>query len=250
MKKTLYDMSSFFSVMMDESKDKTDKSCIILVRVMDSDLGDIRTRFLDMPIVNIGTARKLFNTLKQSLSNNGLDFNKCMAFMSDTTNDMKGARSGVQKLIKNECSNILDVVCICHLADLTVKAGMEELPVDIDKLFIDVLYYFYQSSKMKQEFCDLWCSHFTSEEPNTILKHCPARWLSLLCCVGNYISQYDGLKSCDEAETSKVISILEELENPLMKPILFFLSYIIPSMDLITYLKNQHKILHVSYTLK
>lgn len=88
---------------MDESNDKTDKSCIILVRVLDFELGDIRTRFLDMPIVNVGTARNLFDALKQSLSNNGLDFNKCIAFMSDTTNVMKGARSGVQKLIKNEC---------------------------------------------------------------------------------------------------------------------------------------------------
>ena len=105
--------------MMDESNDKTDKSCTILVRVMDSDLGDIRTRFLDMPIVNVGTARNLFDALKLSLSNNGLDFNKCVTFMSDTTNDMKGARSGVQNLIKNECSNILDVGCICHLADLS-----------------------------------------------------------------------------------------------------------------------------------
>ena len=32
-----------------------------------------------------------------------------MAFMSDTTNVMKGVRSGVQKLIINECPSILDV---------------------------------------------------------------------------------------------------------------------------------------------
>ena len=31
------------------------------------------------------------------------------------------ARSGVQNLIKNEYSNILDVGCVCHLADLTVS---------------------------------------------------------------------------------------------------------------------------------
>ena len=49
--------------------------------------------------------------------------------------------------------------------------------------------------------------------------------------MGHYISQYDGLKSCDEAETSKVISILERLENPLTKPLILLLSYILPSMD-------------------
>ena len=38
-----------FSIMMDESNDKTDKSCIILIRVLDTEKGDICTRFLDMP---------------------------------------------------------------------------------------------------------------------------------------------------------------------------------------------------------
>ena len=46
--KTVQEMTSFYSVMMDESNDKTDKSCIILVRVFDYSVGDIRTRFLDI----------------------------------------------------------------------------------------------------------------------------------------------------------------------------------------------------------
>jgi len=58
--------------------------------------------------------------------------------MSDTTNMMKGVRSGGQKLIKNECPNLLDVGCICHLADLA-----------INQVLIDVFYYFYHSSKRK-----------------------------------------------------------------------------------------------------
>ena len=41
--KALHDMS-FFSIQMDESNDKTDKSCIILVRVLDLKVEDVRTR--------------------------------------------------------------------------------------------------------------------------------------------------------------------------------------------------------------
>ena len=174
---------------MDESNDKTDKSCIIRFRMFDSSVGDSRTRFLDMPIVNVGTAVNLFGALKSSLESKGLDFSKAVTFMSDTTNVMKGARSGVQKLIKNEHQHLYDVGCICHLADLTVKVGLKVLPVDIDQLFIDVFYYFFHSSKRKQEFCDLLCSLFTSE-PHVIFKHCPTRWLSLLRCVGRYLTQY------------------------------------------------------------
>ena len=82
------------------------------MKVLDPECGDVRTRFLDMPIVNIGTAANLFAALKISLSQKGLDFNKAVAFMSDTANVMKGARSGVQKLIKDEQPMLYDVGCI------------------------------------------------------------------------------------------------------------------------------------------
>lgn len=138
-----------------------------------------------MPVVNVGTAKNLFNALKASLQKFGLDFSRAMAFMSDTTSVMKGARSGVQKLIKAENPFLYDAGCICHLADLAVKAGRKVLPVDIDQLFIDIFYHFYHSSKRKQEFHDIWCSLF-STEPENVLKHCTTRWLSLLRCVDRY----------------------------------------------------------------
>ena len=64
--------------------------------------------------------------------------------MSDTTNVMKGTKSGVEKL---ECPNLYDVGCICHLADLTIKAGMETLPININQLFVDVFYIVARESK-------------------------------------------------------------------------------------------------------
>ena len=110
---------------------------------------------------------------------------------------------------------------------------MQTLPIDIDQLFIEVFYYFYHSSKRSQQFSDLWCSLFTTE-PEVILKHCPTRWLSLLRCVGHYLSQLDGLKSfflSTDEQTEKVKGITSRLQNPLLKPILLFLSHILPAMD-------------------
>ena len=104
--------------------------------------------------------------LMPSLVMHGLD---SIAFISDMTKVMKGARLGVQK---NEHHSFYDVGCICHLADLTVKAGLKGLLIDLDQLFIDVFYNFHYSSKRKQEFVDLWCSLFTGEA-EVILKHCP-----------------------------------------------------------------------------
>ena len=216
--------------MIDESNDKVDKSCIILVKLLDPELGNVCTRFLDMPVVNIGTAQNIFRALKESLEKNGLSFAKAVSFMSDTVNVMKGCRSGVQKLIRDEMPYLYDVGCICHIADLAIKAGVTS---DIDQLFVDIFYYFYHSSKRSQEFADLWRSLFTTEA-QAILKHCSTRWLSLLRCVNRFLDQYEGLKSyflsCDE-QSAKVISITQRLENPLTKPILYFLAHVLPSMD-------------------
>ena len=150
------------------------KSCIILARVFDPELRDVRTRFVDMPVVNIGTARNLFEALKSSLTQKGMDFSKAVAFMSDTTNVMKGVRSGVQKLIKDENPMLYDVGCICHLADLTVKAGMSTLPIDIDQLFIDAFYFFYHSSRRKQDFfliCGAHCLPMSQKLYSSIALH-------------------------------------------------------------------------------
>ena len=67
LKEVTGDLTNPFSRLMDESNDKTDKSCIILFRIFDSSVGDSRTRFLDMQVVNVGTAVNLFTALKSSL---------------------------------------------------------------------------------------------------------------------------------------------------------------------------------------
>ena len=43
--KAIHNMSNPFSVLTDESYDKQDKSCIILVGVLDAKLGNIKTMF-------------------------------------------------------------------------------------------------------------------------------------------------------------------------------------------------------------
>ena len=72
---------------------------------------------------------------------------------------MMEARSGVQKLIKDEIPTLYDVGCTCHPANVTIKAGLVELRIDIDKLFHDICYYFYHSSKRHQEFLMAYGNH-------------------------------------------------------------------------------------------
>ena len=80
---------------MDESNNRSNNSCIILVRAFDSNLRDVGTKYLDVHVVNIKNARNLFDAFKLSLSQKGVDFSKSVAFMSDTTNVIKSSRSAV-----------------------------------------------------------------------------------------------------------------------------------------------------------
>ena len=77
--KVIASMSNPSSIMMDESNDK---SCIISVRVLDSEEGRVCTRFLDMPIADTGSAPNLVAALKTSLGQHGFDLSKAAAFMS------------------------------------------------------------------------------------------------------------------------------------------------------------------------
>lgn len=56
-----------FSVLCDEGSDTDDKNFAILVRLWDENVGQPITRFLDMPICNIGTADKLFEAIDTAL---------------------------------------------------------------------------------------------------------------------------------------------------------------------------------------
>ncbi len=68
--------------------------------------------------------------------------------MSDTTNVMKGAHSGVLKLNKEQNPTLYDVGCICHLVNLTIKAKHTGIATRfLDQLFVDIFYYFQHSSK-------------------------------------------------------------------------------------------------------
>ena len=72
-----------FTLMCDESNAYgNDKCFVILVRVFDDNLGSTQTRFLDMPIVNSGTAANLFLAFDQSLTKHGIPWSIVFDFMS------------------------------------------------------------------------------------------------------------------------------------------------------------------------
>ena len=132
-----------FSILCDESNDRSASKCfVLLVRIYDKDMQSVVTRFLDMPIVNIGTACNLFDAIDKCFSLHKIPWENVIGFMSDNCSVMKGRNNSVVSRIRDKQPNLIDIGCICHLANLCCVAGVKELPVPIDEIVVDIFYHF------------------------------------------------------------------------------------------------------------
>ena len=97
-----------------------------------------------------------------------------VGFESDTTNVMVGKHNSLLSRIKDKQPS---QGCVCHLANLSLLAGVKSLPVHVDDFFVDLFYFFEKSAKRKEDFREF--QHFTDTKQFKIIKHCRTRWLSL-----------------------------------------------------------------------
>ena len=166
-----------FSILCDEGSNKDDKNFAILIRLWDDLLGKPVTRFLDMPVCNIGTANILFEAIERALDERNIPWSNVVGFESDTANVMIGKHNSVLSCIKLKQPDVFSQGCVCHLSNLCLLAGVKILPIDIDDFFVDLFYYFDKSSKRKEELREF--QEFTGTKDLKIIKHCKTRWLSL-----------------------------------------------------------------------
>jgi len=143
------------------------------------------------------------------------------------------ARSGVLKLIHNKCPHLYDVGCICHLADLTITAGMNSFLFDVDQLLVELFYIFARQQKKAAIWWELaftlviWASLYSQTLHHSLVKslalcqllYWPVWWFEVVFSI---------LWRSWNDQSQKIIAILY---NPLTTPILQFLSYMHPFMD-------------------
>ena len=182
-----------YGLMCDGSNDRAEKTFAILVRVFDEDLGEVKSRFVDMPVSNIGTAEKLFECIQDSFSKLGIPWENLLAYNSDNASVRKGRHNSVLSRIRGVQPSIFDLGCICHLANLSVGVGMKEVPLPVEDFLVDIYFHFEKSCKRKEIFKEF--QDFSGIEFQKIIKHCSTRWLSLLNCIQCIISQWPALKS-------------------------------------------------------
>lgn len=224
-----------FSLLIDESTDYgCDKCLVVLVRYFDMQHGAI-TRFLDMPVCNVGTGEAIFEVLDGTFRKFDIPWTNVVAFTSDNCNVMKGTNNSVLSRIKAVQPDVFDVGCICHLANLCCGSAVKQLPIAVDDLLIDIYFHFNKSTKRVEEFKEF--AAFTEVDSLKILKHCTTRWLSLEKCVKRTLQQWPALQSYFashkdvERAGGRVKKIAELLGNPEVKLYFLFLDFILTPLN-------------------
>uniref|UniRef100_H3A7F3 HAT C-terminal dimerisation domain-containing protein n=1 Tax=Latimeria chalumnae TaxID=7897 RepID=H3A7F3_LATCH len=183
-----------FGLMCDESNDQgNDKDFVLLVRLYNEEEMAVKTRFLDMLTCNIGSAENLFNCLDESFRKRGISWNNVVAYNSDNASVVKGRKNSVYSRIVQRQPNVVDMGCICHLANLTVGAALKTFLLPVEDLLVDIYHNFHHSAKRKEEYKEF--QKFTNIDPLKILKHCLTRWLSLQKCIGRTLQQWPALQA-------------------------------------------------------
>ncbi|KAI0212984.1 hypothetical protein LSAT2_002036, partial [Lamellibrachia satsuma] len=147
---------------------------------------------------------------------------------------MKGRHNSVLSRIKNLQPNILDIGCICHLANLCCVQVIKQLPLPVEEVLIDVYFNFNHSVKRKEEYCEFL--EFCDVAPLKILKHASTRWLSLQRCVNRFLQQWLALLSYfesheDRERPGRVNRCADYLASLEMKVYFMFLSFILEPLN-------------------
>ncbi|KAL6476210.1 hypothetical protein MHYP_G00147090 [Metynnis hypsauchen] len=217
-----------FSLMCDESNNrKTDKQFVILARLYDEATLQVTTRFMEMPVCNVGNAENLYEKLSEALRKRGIPWENLIAFNSDNASVMKGRHNSVISRLKTSQPHVQDLGCICHLVQLATGCGIKAAQVPVEDILVGIYTHFDKSAKrceIYKEFVD-----FTDSDHLKLLRYCSTRWLSLLTCIQRVLNQWDALQayfnSHEEVERSaKVRDLASHLRDPVVKTYFMFLS--------------------------
>jgi hypothetical protein len=82
----------------------------------------------------------MFYSLVHSKKN--IPWENIVAFNSDNCSVMKGSRNGLIAKLREKQPNIIDVGCICHLANLAVASALKTGPFNIDDILCKIFRHF------------------------------------------------------------------------------------------------------------
>ena len=143
-----------FTLSLDGSNDQEEQKLVPLtVRVFDSDLGEVVSRFLDMCLCSSGTAATYFEKIEEVFSSKSIPWCNCVAFSVDSTSVNVGRHNSIKTRLEAKNPALYTLGCPCHFIHNAAHKAAKQLEAasgfDVEEMAVDVFYYFDYSTKRK-----------------------------------------------------------------------------------------------------
>lgn len=144
---------------------------------------------------------------------------------------MVGRFNSVTTKLQSQIKNLFTLKCICHSFSLCASNAFSKLPRGVEDLVRKIYNFFSNSPKRVDTLKEF--QTFTDTPIHKILHPTQTRWLSLESAVNRILEQFDALILffTDAAIAEGVLAaqnILNDLRDPLTKPFLLFLQFVLP----------------------
>ncbi|XP_068115052.1 zinc finger BED domain-containing protein 5-like [Hyperolius riggenbachi] len=188
-----------FGLQLDEATDShKDAHLICYARFIDED--KIMEDLLFCKSITAGIkGQDLFNILDTFMSDNNLDWTKCVGVCTDGGRSMSGCYGGLQALVRNKAPDALWTHCVIHREALASKQLSPPLNLVMENVLKVVNYI--KTRPQKACFFKKMCEDMGSEH-TSLLYYCSSRWLSR----GNVLSRVFELRQ-------ELYSYLEEEDH-------------------------------------
>ena len=240
-------MKNICSLMIDGSRDISNKNeLMIAAPFFNEDKNEVKRVVFQIIEQNDTKAKKIYESLKEVLSEQGIPFRSILSVMTDNARDMC-AEQGLTGLLKSQNNSIYTFTCICHCLNLILKHLLkflksDDFDIESNQISIEdfvntltsVFHYSYkkeeQYTKFKENFLknkkrngNLYQNH---EKFIKISSYSEVRFLSLGNALNSILPQWKCLEEFfkEQIENRKVnelskkqVQIYEEISSMMLQ---------------------------------
>lgn len=183
--------SSPFSLNIDEATSKTNQRVLaVLVSHFSPSANRVLVHHLDAIIVTTVTAEALFKELEGLFKKHRLDWQNLVSVLMDSCAVMRGAKSGLETLIRRKVPHLLDVDGdTCHHAHNAAKQFCEPFGGHVEAFMRDVHTDFKWSHELREKLFDI-CA-ILGIKAIAPERYVPHRWLSVLDVATDTVHLFD-----------------------------------------------------------
>ncbi|KYN19742.1 hypothetical protein ALC57_07895, partial [Trachymyrmex cornetzi] len=161
---------------------------------------------------------------------NTIPLENILEFAADNAAVMMGQKSSVQTKLRELNKDIFTLGCVCHSLHLCSSKATIKLPKSVEEFVRNLYNHFNNSPKQRDDFK---YQKFLDLKPHKMLRPSQTRWLSLQAVIDRVLLLWDSFKLYftnavfEEDKLHLTSAILDNLNNPVFKIYLLFLSYIL-----------------------